>query len=86
MGGSSASTFNMREGPADGEQDLNFWTREMQDVVREVVEDPILKVTRITSLKWTLTRQVSGCLAARLMLELHSRLDNWGTYLHYNGT
>jgi hypothetical protein len=35
--------FNMREGPADGDQDLNFWTREMDDVVREIMEDPIFK-------------------------------------------
>jgi hypothetical protein len=26
--------FNMREGPADGDQDLDFWTREMEDVLR----------------------------------------------------
>ncbi len=32
--------FNMREGPADGDQDLNTWTREMEDVVREIMEDP----------------------------------------------
>jgi hypothetical protein len=35
--------FNMREGPADGDQDLNFWAREMDDVVREIMEDPIFK-------------------------------------------
>ena len=35
--------FNMREGPSDGDQDLNFWTREMEDVVREIVEDPVFK-------------------------------------------
>ena len=35
--------FNMREGPADGDQDLNFWTRELEDVVREIMEDPVFK-------------------------------------------
>ena len=35
--------FNMREGPADGDQDLNFWTRELDDVVREIMEDPVFK-------------------------------------------
>ncbi len=35
--------FNMREGPADGDQDLNFWTRDVEDVVREIMEDPIFK-------------------------------------------
>ena len=33
----------MREGPADGDQDLDFWTREMEDVVREIMEDLIFK-------------------------------------------
>ncbi len=27
--------FNMRESNLDGDQDLNFWTREMEDVVRK---------------------------------------------------
>jgi hypothetical protein len=31
--------LNMREGPADGDQDLNFWTRDMEDLVREIMED-----------------------------------------------
>ena len=35
--------FNMREGPADGDQDLNFWIREIEDVVREIMEDPVFK-------------------------------------------
>ena len=35
--------FNMREGPADGDQDLNFWSRELEDVVREIMEDPVFK-------------------------------------------
>ena len=35
--------FNMREGAADGVQDLNFWTRMVDDVVREIMEDPIFK-------------------------------------------
>ena len=35
--------FNMREGPADEDQDLNFWTRELDDVVREIMEDPVFK-------------------------------------------
>ena len=35
--------FNMREGPADGDQDLNLWARELEDVVREIMEDPIFK-------------------------------------------
>ncbi len=41
--GSHIKCFNMHEGPADGDQDLNFWTREMDDVVREIMEDPIFK-------------------------------------------
>ena len=35
--------FNMQEGQADGDQDLNFWTRELEDVVREIMEDPVFK-------------------------------------------
>ena len=33
----------MREGPADGDQDLNCWMRELEDVVREIMEDPVFK-------------------------------------------
>jgi hypothetical protein len=35
--------FNLREGPADGDQDLNLWTRELEDVIREIMEDPVFK-------------------------------------------
>jgi len=35
--------FNMRESNLDGDQDLNFWTREIEDLVREIMEDPIFK-------------------------------------------
>ena len=35
--------FDLREGPADGDQDLNLWIRELEDVVRELMEDPIFK-------------------------------------------
>ena len=35
--------FNLREGPADGDQDLNLWIREVEDLVREIMEDPIFK-------------------------------------------
>ena len=39
----SSALTNMREGPADGDQDLNAWFRELEDVVREIMEDPIFK-------------------------------------------
>ena len=35
--------FNMRESDADGDQDLHLWTRELEDVVREILEDPVFK-------------------------------------------
>ena len=35
--------FNLREGEADGDQDLNLWVRELEDVVREIMEDPVFK-------------------------------------------
>ena len=35
--------FNLREGPADGDQALDFWTRELEDGVREIMEDPVFK-------------------------------------------
>jgi hypothetical protein len=35
--------FDLREGPADGDQDLHLWTREFEDVVREIMEDPVFK-------------------------------------------
>ena len=36
-------SFNKREGPADGDQDLNLWLRELEDMVCEIMEDPIFK-------------------------------------------
>ncbi len=35
--------FNMLESDRDGDQDLNFWTREIKDIVREIMEDPVFK-------------------------------------------
>ncbi len=35
--------FNMRESNRDGDQDLNFWTRHIEDIIREIMEDPIFK-------------------------------------------
>ena len=35
--------FNMRESEADGDQDLHLWARELEDVVREIMEDPVFK-------------------------------------------
>jgi hypothetical protein len=39
----SIKCFNMRESEADGDQDLHLWAREMEDVVREIMEDPVFK-------------------------------------------
>ena len=36
-------SFNMLESNLDGDQDLNFWTREMEDIVCEIMGDPIFK-------------------------------------------
>ena len=35
--------FNMRKSDMDGDQDLNLWARELEDVVLEIMEDPIFK-------------------------------------------
>ena len=35
--------FNMRESESDGDQDLHLWVREIEDVVREIMEDPVFK-------------------------------------------
>ncbi len=35
--------FNLLEGPADGDQDLNLWIREVEDLVREIMEDPTFR-------------------------------------------
>ena len=32
-----------RESDADGDQDLNLWARELEDVCREIMEDPVFK-------------------------------------------
>jgi hypothetical protein len=39
----SIKCFNMLESNLDGDQDLNFWTHEIEDLVREIMEDPIFK-------------------------------------------
>ncbi len=31
--------FNLRKGAADGDQDLNLWIREVEDVCRVIMED-----------------------------------------------
>ena len=35
--------FNMLESNLDGYQDLNLWIREVEDIEREIMEDPIFK-------------------------------------------
>ena len=35
--------FNMRESNLDGDQDLNLWIREVEDIVREIMDDPVFK-------------------------------------------
>ena len=35
--------FNLREGPANGDQDPKAWMRELEDVIREIMEDPVFK-------------------------------------------
>ncbi len=35
--------FDLLEGPANGDQDLNLWIREVENVCREIMEDPIFK-------------------------------------------
>ena len=35
--------FDLREGPADGDQDLKAWMLELEDVIREIMEDPVFK-------------------------------------------
>ncbi len=47
----------MREGPADGDQDLNCWMRELVDLVREIMEDPIFKGNQKYSFKLDLDHQ-----------------------------
>ncbi len=36
----SIKCFNLLEGAADGDQDLNLWICELEDVCREIMEDP----------------------------------------------
>ncbi len=74
----SITRFNMQEGPADGDQDLNLWAREFEDhdVVRDIMEDPIFKGNQNARSRWTWARLVSGFLVARQMPAWHSKLDN----------
>jgi hypothetical protein len=35
--------FDLQEGPAHGDQDLKAWMRDLEDVIREIMEDPVFK-------------------------------------------
>jgi hypothetical protein len=35
--------FNLQEGVADGDQDLNLWICEVEDVCLEIMKDPLFK-------------------------------------------
>ena len=37
----SIKCFNMRKSEADGDQDLHLWAREIEDVIQEIMEDPV---------------------------------------------
>ena len=39
----SIKCFNLRESAEDGDQDLNLWIREVEDVCQEIMEDTIFK-------------------------------------------
>jgi hypothetical protein len=39
----SIKCLNLRESADDGDQDLNLWIREVEDVCREIMEDTIFK-------------------------------------------
>ena len=39
----SGFNLNLLQGPADGDQDLSLWTRELENIVREIMEDPVFK-------------------------------------------
>ncbi len=52
----SIKCFNLQEGAADGDQDLNLWIREVEDVCQEIMEDPLFKGNQTPILIWTLTR------------------------------
>jgi hypothetical protein len=43
--------FNMREGAADEDKDVNLWARDLEDVVLEIIEDPVFKAASGTSIE-----------------------------------
>jgi hypothetical protein len=69
----SIKRFSMLEGPAGGDQDLNIWTLEFEDVVRETMENLGFKGNQNSRSRWTWMRLERGCLAARQMPEWHFR-------------
>ncbi len=69
--------FDLREGPADGDQDLKAWMRDLEDVIREIMEDPVFKGNQNFSFEMDVDaagKRLFG--AVRPMLEWPSRLDN----------
>ncbi len=42
----SIKCFNLRKGEADGDQYLNLWISEVEDVCQEIMEDPLFKGNR----------------------------------------
>ncbi len=39
----SIKCFNMRESEANGDQDLHLWASGLEDIVLEIMEDPVFK-------------------------------------------
>ncbi len=65
--------FNMLESDLDGDQGLNFWTREMEEVVLEIMEDPIFHCNQNCKIEMDLDEAGTLCLEERQMLEWCSR-------------
>ncbi len=73
--------FNMRESiytqsNLDGDQDLNLWIREVEDIAREIMEDPIFKGNQNYKFEMDVDGQANVYLEERRMREWRSRLYN----------
>ncbi len=72
--------FNMRESEADGDQDLHLWARELEDVVLEIIQDPVFKGKQNFKFEMDLDRagkQLFGGEAnAGVAIQIATRLAN----------
>ena len=71
------TSHNMRESDLDGDQDLVFWLRSLEDVLRELLADERMEGISISSSKCLWTRMDTESLGHQMVLS-RFRLHRFG--------